>query len=86
MLSDEITTKLTGRYIPFEVYTLDFSEYLKMKRFHKQEINADMAAEFDEYILNGGFPKALEFSDALKLSSAEDAFHHQGDRREEENT
>ena len=34
-----------------------------MKRFHKQEINPDMAAEFDEYILNGGFPKALEFPD-----------------------
>ena len=63
LLSDEITTKLTGRYIPFEAYTLDFSEYLKMKQFYKQEINPDMAAEFDEYILNGGFPKALEFPD-----------------------
>ena len=61
LLSDEITTKLTGRYIPFEAYTLDFSEYLEMKRFRKQEINPDMAAEFDEYILNGGFPKTLEF-------------------------
>ena len=64
LLSDEITTKLTGRYLSFEVYTLDFSEYLEMKKFHGLEINPDMTAEFDEYILNGGFPKTLEFPDA----------------------
>ncbi len=27
LLSDEISTKLTGRYITFETYPLDFSEY-----------------------------------------------------------
>lgn len=64
LLSDEITTKLTGRYLPFEVYTLDFSEYLEMKEFRSLAINPDMTAEFDDYILNGGFPKALEFPDA----------------------
>jgi len=63
LLSDEITTKLTGRYLPFEVYTLDFSEYLEMKKFRNLTINPDMTAEFDEYIMNGGFPKALEFPD-----------------------
>jgi hypothetical protein len=63
LLSDEITTKLTGRYLPFEAYTLDFSEYLEMKAFRRLAITSDMAAEFDEYVLNGGFPKALEFPD-----------------------
>lgn len=62
MLSDEITTKLTGRYLPFEVFPLDFSEYLDMKNFFDKEIQ-DVEVEFDEYILNGGFPKALEFAD-----------------------
>lgn len=62
MLSDEITTKLTGRYLPFEAFPLDFSEYLGMKRFFGKEIR-DMEIEFDEYILNGGFPKALEFDE-----------------------
>ena len=62
MLSDEITTKLTGRYLPFEVFPLDFSEYLDMKKFFDKEIR-DMEIEFDEYILNGGFPKSLEFDD-----------------------
>ena len=62
LLSDEITTKLTGRYLSFEAYTLDFSEYLEMKKFRGLAINPDMTVEFDEYILNGGFPKSLEFS------------------------
>lgn len=61
LLSEEITTKLTGRYISFEVFPLDFDEYLEMKKFHNMNINQDMYTEFDEYIINGGFPKSLEF-------------------------
>lgn len=62
MLSDEITTKLTGRYLAFETFPLDFEEYLDMKRFFNKEIH-DTEFEFNEYILNGGFPKSLEFDD-----------------------
>ena len=63
LLSDEISTKLTGRYLTFETFPLDFEEYLEMKRFFHQDINSDLYEEFDEYIINGGFPKTLEFSD-----------------------
>ncbi len=63
LLSDEITTKLTGRYLNFEIYTLDFKEYLDMKAFFDITINDDIEEEFNEYILNGGFPKTLEFPD-----------------------
>ena len=63
LLSDEISTKLTGRYLNFETFTLDFSEYLEMKRFFKKKIDQDIYVEFEEYILNGGFPKAIEFDD-----------------------
>lgn len=63
LLSDEISTKLTGRYLNFETYTLDFSEYLEIKRFFKKKIDQDMYVEFEEYILNGGFPKTVEFDD-----------------------
>lgn len=62
--SDEITTKLTGRYLAFEAFPLDFSGYLDMKKFFGKEIH-DMEVEFDEYILNGGFPKTLEFDDLI---------------------
>lgn len=63
LLSDEISTKLTGRYLNFETFTLDFSEYLEMKRFFKKKIDQDIYVEFEEYILNGGFPKNIEFDD-----------------------
>lgn len=63
LLSDEISTKLTGRYLNFETFTLDFSEYLEMKKYFGKTINQDLYLEFEEYILNGGFPKALEFDD-----------------------
>lgn len=61
LLSDEISTKLTGRYLNFEAFTLDFAEYLDMKKFFNKEIDPDIYVEFEEYILNGGFPKTLEF-------------------------
>ena len=60
LLSDEISTKLTGRYLNFETFTLDFSEYLEMKRFFKKKIDQDIYVEFEEYILNGGFPKTID--------------------------
>ena len=63
LLSDEISTKLTGRYLNFETYTLDFKEYIDMKKFFNITVSNDMEKEFNEYILNGGFPKTLEFPD-----------------------
>ncbi|MCH3953825.1 MAG: ATP-binding protein [Eubacterium sp.] len=63
LLSDEITTKLTGRYLTFETFPLDFHEYLEMKEFFHIDRNTDMDQEFNEYVLNGGFPKSLEFAD-----------------------
>jgi len=63
LLSDEISTKLTGRYLNFETFTLDFKEYLEIKKFFDLAISDDIEIEFNEYILNGGFPKTLEFPD-----------------------
>lgn len=63
LLSDEISTKLTGRYLNFEIYPLDFLEYLEMKKYFNKQIHSDIYIEFEEYILNGGLPKSLEFDD-----------------------
>ena len=65
LLSDEISTKLTGKYLNFETYTLDFKEYIDMKKYFKHNISSDIEYEFNEYILNGGFPKTLEFPDII---------------------
>lgn len=61
LLSGELATKLTGRYVEFEVQTLSFREYREMKRFLGQEVDSNPVAELDRYILEGGFPKALDY-------------------------
>lgn len=61
LLSGELATKLTGRYVEFEVQTLSFKEYREMKRFLGQEVDPNPSAELDHYILEGGFPKALDY-------------------------
>lgn len=54
MMSSEISTYLTGRYVAFHIYTLSFEEYLDFKRQYTQI--GDYKAEFAEYIRLGGFP------------------------------
>ena len=61
LLSGELATKLTGRYIEIEMFPLNFREFIEMKRFFGKPIRSNLAEEFNEYIRYGGFPKVLEF-------------------------
>ena len=61
LLSGELVTKLTGRYIEIEMLPLNFYEYVDMKRFLGKEVNENIYIEFEEYIRNGGFPKSLYY-------------------------
>lgn len=61
LLSGELITKLTGRYIEFEMFPLTFDEYLGMKKFMGQTVSDDVTVEFEKYIQEGGFPKTLEY-------------------------
>ena len=61
LLSGELVTKLTGRYIEIEMTTLSFYEYVNMKKFLNKSINNNIYLEFEEYIRNGGFPKSLYY-------------------------
>lgn len=63
MLSGELVTKLTGRYIEFEVYTLSFEEYEYMKKFYHKERNSNLLIELNNYILEGGFPRTINIED-----------------------
>ncbi len=54
MMSSEISTYLTGRYISFRIYTLSFEEYLTFKRQHTPVENP--RTELANYICLGGFP------------------------------
>lgn len=61
LLSGELITKLTGRYLEFEMFPLTFDEYIAMKAFHGKSISQDITEEFDTYLREGGFPKAIQY-------------------------
>jgi len=61
LLSGELVTKLTGRYIETEMFPLTFDEYLGMKGFLGKPVSADLVSEFDQFIRQGGFPKAVQY-------------------------
>lgn len=61
LLSGELVTKLTGRYIEFEIYTLSFEEYEAMKLFYKKTISSNPLEELSSYIIDGGFPRSIQF-------------------------
>lgn len=61
LLSGELITKLTGRYLEFEMFPLTFDEYIDMKAFHGKSISQDITEEFDTYLREGGFPKAIQY-------------------------
>ncbi len=54
MMSSEISTYLTGRYISFRIYTLSFEEYLTFKKQYTDV--ADVKTELANYVRLGGFP------------------------------
>ncbi len=68
MLSSEIGTSLSGRYLSVDVYPLSFKEFLLFKDI---EVNNRMELisqkhllnrEFRAFINEGGFPKSIEYS------------------------
>ena len=61
LLSGELVTKLTGRYTEFEVFPLSFQEYEGMKAFFDKPRDPNPMIELNNYILEGGFPRAVLF-------------------------
>ncbi len=68
MLSSEIASTLSGRYLKVNVYPLSFKEYLQFKDI-KIENKLDMVDKkielnraFEEYLRFGGFPKVVEYA------------------------
>lgn len=61
LLSGELTTKLTGRYIEFEMFPLSFEEYIDIKNFYKKPVNTNLMVELNNYLLEGGFPLAIQY-------------------------
>ncbi len=59
LLSGELITKLTGRYLEFEMFPLTYDEYERMKDFYGIEKETDLLLEFNHYLREGGFPRLL---------------------------
>ena len=68
MISRELGTRLTGRYVRMELFPFSFREYLRFKgipsnAIHGTEKRARIRAAFDEYIDVGGFPEYIQTGD-----------------------
>lgn len=76
MLSRELGTHLTGRYIQVEIYPFSFQEYLAMneipvnaKTLYTTIGRATMVKSFVKYMECGGFPKFLQDGSVSYLTS-----------------
>lgn len=76
MLSRELGTHLTGRYISVETYPFSFAEYLKLINIHPVQADfyttagrSSLLVQFKNYIEEGGFPRYLQTHSSRYLSS-----------------
>ncbi len=72
LLSGELVTKLTGRYIEIEMRPLTFYEYIDMKKHYEKVVDEDIYIEFEQYIKEGGFPGAIfydSYEDKMQYTS-----------------
>lgn len=67
LLSSELATHLTGRYLKTELFPFSFVEYLIFKKIDPTIKTSDSIAliltAFDEFLLHGGFPEYLKTND-----------------------
>lgn len=57
LLSSEISTLISGRYVEINIYTLSFKEFLKFRKLS----NPILSDEFNLYLRFGGFPVIHNF-------------------------
>lgn len=63
LLSGELVTRMTGRYLEFEMFPLSFSEYEDMKRYYGKTVDDNPLEELNRYILESGFPRTVNIDD-----------------------
>lgn len=64
MLSGELATLLSGRYIEIPIYPFSFQEFLKVKGIELNSRKVDIA--YDEYEKYGGFPSVTIAEESIK--------------------
>ena len=64
MLSGELATLLSGRYIEIQIYPFSFQEFLNVKGIELNSRKVDIA--YDEYEKYGGFPSVTIAEESIK--------------------
>ena len=73
LLSSELSTLLSGRYIEIKVYPLSFKEFLEFNNYDRENIES----KFNEYLKYGGLPAItlIKDNDDLVLSYLNDIYN-----------
>lgn len=67
ILSGELATLLSGRYVKIEIFPFSFNEVLDYHKMKGEEITAnDEMRIFNEYMKYGGLPRTLNFDEEEK--------------------
>lgn len=75
ILSGELATLLSGRYIKIEIYPFSFNEILEYKKIKFGEISLnDETKIFNEYMKYGGLPRTLNFDEEEKIDYLSDIY------------
>jgi uncharacterized protein len=76
MLSKELGTHLTGRFLRLDLFPFSFKEFLLFKNFefdntkvYSTEGKAELRRLYNEYFISGGFPYYLKYKDDNYLKS-----------------
>jgi hypothetical protein len=79
LLSRELGTRLTGRYIPVELFPFSFAEFLRFKEYAIPDLArlttveiAHLQQELDEYLRLGGIPDPLKYPELPLLRTLYD--------------
>ncbi len=75
LMSSEISTHLSGRYVTIPVFTLSFEEYLLFKG--KEVSNVNLEDEFNLFLKEGGLPGILlaNLDDYYRYSAIKDIYN-----------
>ncbi len=77
LLSGELSTHLTGRYLDIILFPFSFKEFLKLKEIKENKVyttqeKAEIMKALQEYLEIGGFPEAYKFGKGMISKIYED--------------
>ncbi|MCP5103924.1 MAG: ATP-binding protein [bacterium] len=79
LLSKEIATSLRGRSLTYEMFPLDFKEYLHFSGIEADYISSKGGAAvrngFDRFLRAGGFPESVGVDDTLRVKILQDYYN-----------